>query len=72
LGDSSSRTQAETTSLTLCGGMSVAMPTAMPEVPFSSTFGRRAGSSRGSSNVPSKFGAQSTVPWSSSDSSDCA
>ena len=46
--------------------MSVAMPTAMPVVPFSSTFGRRAGSSVGSSSVPSKFGTQSTVPWPSS------
>ena len=50
------------TSRRLCGGMSVAMPTAMPEVPFSSRFGRRAGRITGSSSVPSKFGAQSTVP----------
>ena len=34
----------------------------MPVAPFSSTFGRRAGSSVGSSSVPSKFGVQSTVP----------
>ena len=41
--------------------MSVAMPTAMPEPPFSSRFGTRAGSIVGSSSEPSKFGAQSTV-----------
>ena len=32
----------------LCGGMSVAMPTAMPVVPLSSRFGSRAGSRVGS------------------------
>ena len=52
--------------------MSVAMPTAMPEVPFSSRFGRRAGRIAGSSSVPSKFGVQSTVPWESSPSSTSA
>ena len=54
---------ASTTSPRLCGGMSVAMPTAMPEAPFSSTCGSREGRSFGSSSVPSKFGPQSTVPW---------
>ena len=52
--------------------MSVAMPTAMPVAPFSSTFGRRAGSSDGSSSVPSKFGTQSAVPSPSSESSTSA
>jgi hypothetical protein len=64
--------QARATSRRLCGGMSVAMPTAMPVAPLSSTFGRRAGSSFGSSSVPSKFGCQSTVPCPSSDSSTSA
>jgi len=68
-GSSIKRMQAAATSRRLCGGMSVAMPTAMPVVPLSSTCGRRAGSHEGSSRVPSKFGAQSTVPWPSSDSS---
>ena len=64
--------QAAATSRRLCGGMSVAMPTAMPVVPLSSTLGRRAGSTDGSSIVPSKFGTQSTVPSPSSRSSTSA
>ena len=52
--------------------MSVAMPTAMPDAPLSSTCGSRDGSSFGSFIVPSKFCPHSTVPCSSSDSSDCA
>ncbi len=52
--------------------MSVDMPTAMPCVPLSNTFGRRAGRNAGSSSVPSKFGCQSTVPSESSDSSTSA
>ena len=35
-------------SLRLCGGMFVAMPTAMPDAPFRSRFGMRAGSTHGS------------------------
>ena len=64
--------QAVTTSRRLWGGMSVAMPTAIPVVPFSNRLGTRAGSSTGSSSVPSKFGDHSTVPWPSSDSSSAA
>jgi len=60
--------QAAATSRRLCGGTSVAMPTAMPAAPLSSTCGRRDGSTVGSSMEPSKFGAQSTVPWRSSES----
>ncbi len=71
-GSSSRRTQALTTSFKLCGGTSVAMPTAMPVVPLSSRCGRRAGSHEGSSSVPSKFGDHSTVPWPSSPSSTSA
>ena len=40
--------QAETISVRLCGGMLVAMPTAMPEEPLMSRFGMRAGSTAGS------------------------
>ena len=71
-GSSSRRIQAAVTSRTLWGGMSVAIPTAMPVVPFSSTWGRRAGSTEGSSMVPSKLGVQSTVPCPSSPSSTSA
>lgn len=38
-----------TTSRRLCGGMLVAMPTAMPEEPFTSRLGALAGSTVGSS-----------------------
>ena len=71
-GLSSRSMQAATTSRTLCDGMSVAMPTAMPEAPLSSTCGSREGSSFGSFIVPSKFWPQSVVPCSNSESSDCA
>ena len=40
-------------SLRLCGGMFVAMPTAIPELPLMSRFGRRAGSTVGSRRRPS-------------------
>ena len=39
---------AATTSLRLCGGMFVAIPTAMPDEPFTSRFGKAAGSTSGS------------------------
>ena len=41
------------TSRRLCGGMFVAMPTAMPDEPFSSRSGIRAGSTDGSVVLPS-------------------
>jgi hypothetical protein len=41
------------TSPRLCGGMFVAIPTAMPWLPLTSRFGKRAGSTRGSSLEPS-------------------
>ena len=44
---------AATTSPRLCGGMLVAMPTAMPVVPFTSRFGNAAGSTDGSVRAPS-------------------
>ncbi len=52
-GLSMSATQALTTSFRLCGGMLVAMPTAMPDEPFTSRFGTRAGSTTGSCSEPS-------------------
>ncbi|MNQ91447.1 hypothetical protein D3C85_1068290 [compost metagenome] len=69
LGLSSSSAQARATSRALWGGMSVAMPTAIPVTPLSRMWGRRAGSTTGSFMVPSKFGVHSTVPWPSSESS---
>ena len=53
--------QAATTSRRLCGGIFVAMPTAMPVVPFTSRFGNRDGITDGSFSVSSKFGTKSTV-----------
>ena len=44
---------ASTVSARLCGGMLVAMPTAMPEEPLTSRFGKRAGSTVGSWVLPS-------------------
>ena len=40
-------------SVRLCGGMLVAIPTAMPDEPLTSRFGRRAGSTTGSCWVSS-------------------
>ena len=54
------------TSRMLCGGMLVAIPTAMPVEPFTSRFGNGAGSTTGSSVVSSKFGRKSTVSLSRS------
>ena len=48
-------------SLRLCGGMFVAIPTAMPDEPLTSRFGRPAGRTFGSCRRSSKFGAKSTV-----------
>ena len=45
--------QASITSPRLCGGMFVAMPTAMPEEPLTSRFGYFAGSTDGSVSEPS-------------------
>lgn len=41
------------TSARLCGGMFVAMPTAMPEEPFTRRFGKAAGRATGSCSWPS-------------------
>ena len=41
-------TTASIVSRRLCGGMFVAMPTAMPDEPLTSRFGKRAGRTAGS------------------------
>jgi hypothetical protein len=46
-------TTAPAISRRLCGGMSVAMPTPMPDAPFARSIGSRAGRSFGSWNAPS-------------------
>ena len=48
-----SRRSASTSSFRLWGGTLVAMPTAMPAEPFASRFGKRVGSTDGSSVWPS-------------------
>ena len=53
---------ASITSVILCDGISVAIPTAMPVVPLSKMDGTFAGKITGSRSDPSKFGCQSTVP----------
>ena len=50
------------TSLILCDGISVAIPTAIPDVPFSKITGSFDGNITGSNKDPSKLGCQSTVP----------
>ena len=58
-----------TTSRKLCGGISVAIPTAIPVVPFNRILGTRAGKLIGSFIEPSKLSCQSQVPCPSSDKS---
>ena len=53
LGLSMYATTASVTSRRLCGGMFVAMPTAMPDEPLTSRFGNRAGRTTGSCLLPS-------------------
>ena len=60
-GSSISATTALTISRMLCGGMFVAIPTAMPLDPLTSRFGSADGRTVGSSSRSSKFGAKSTV-----------
>ena len=52
-GSSIRRISPSQTSLRLCGGMSVAMPTAMPSEPLTSRFGNRLGRTSGSRYLPS-------------------
>ena len=60
-GSSAIATTASMTSPRLCGGMFVAMPTAMPDEPLTRRFGNRDGRTTGSLSYPSKFGWKSTV-----------
>ena len=53
VGSSIRAMQAPTTSPRLCGGMFVAMPTAMPDEPLTSRFGTRVGRTAGSCSLPS-------------------
>ena len=53
---------ASMTSLILCDGISVSIPTAIPDVPFSKITGSFDGNITGSNKDPSKLGCQSTVP----------
>ena len=48
-------------SVKLCGGMFVAIPTAIPLVPFTKRLGYLDGRTDGSFSVSSKFGVNSTV-----------
>ena len=50
---SSAHTTPAPTSRRLCGGMLVAIPTAMPELPLISRFGTRDGRTSGSRALPS-------------------
>ena len=68
-GSSRRRSVASRISVRLCGGMFVAMPTAMPPEPLTRRFGKRAGSTLGSSSDSSKLGTKSTVSLSMSASS---
>ena len=52
-GSSISAVQASITSPRLCGGILVAMPTAMPPAPLTRRLGKRAGSTTGSCSLPS-------------------
>ena len=59
---------APATSVRLWGGILVAIPTAIPSLPFKSRFGNLAGSTVGSISESSKFGWKSTIFFSMSPS----
>ena len=52
-GFSSDQTTPSTTSFKLCGGIFVAIPTAIPALPFTRRFGKRLGRTVGSCDLPS-------------------
>ncbi len=54
------------TSERLCGGIFVAIPTAIPSEPFTRRFGKTAGRTAGSFSVSSKLFVQATVSFSRS------
>jgi hypothetical protein len=60
-GWSSAQVTPSTTSRRLCGGMLVAIPTAIPDPPLTSRLGMRLGSTSGSVVFPSYVGEKSTV-----------
>ena len=62
------RLTAPATSVKLCGGIFVAIPTAIPSLPLSSKLGSFAGNTVGSFSESSKFGSKSTVFFSISPS----
>ena len=64
--------RASQTSPRLWGGMLVAMPTAMPELPLTSSPGSSEGSSAGSCRLPSKLSTKGTVFLSMSRSTSSA
>ena len=59
-------TAASMVSPRLCGGMDVAIPTAIPFEPFTKRLGNLDGSTVGSFSSPSKLGMKSTVSLSRS------
>jgi len=65
-GSSMILTAASMVSPRLCGGIEVAIPTAIPLEPFTSRFGNLDGRTTGSFSSPSKFGMKSTVSLSMS------
>ena len=71
-GLATSTRRAAATSARLCGGTLVLIPTAMPELPFTSRFGKRAGRTVGSFSRSSKLFSQATVSLSISASSSVA
>ncbi len=62
----SSAKQASITSVRLCGGTAVAIPTAIPAVPLTSKFGNLLGNTVGSTVDSSKLGTKGTVSLSRS------
>ena len=58
--------QASIVSLRLCGGMEVAIPTAIPFDPFMRRLGTLEGRTTGSFSSPSKLSVKSTVSFSMS------
>ena len=71
-GSSISAVSASTSSPRLCGGMLVAIPTAMPVAPFIRRLGTRLGRTTGSCSDWSKLGTNATVSLSMSASSSSA
>ena len=60
------------TSVKLCGGILLAIPTAIPVEPLVSKFGTLEGKTEGSINESSYVGTKLTVSFSKSASNSCA